>query len=190
VIAGIVLAAGASRRFGSQKLLATVGGVPLARRSVTALLTASLDEVVVVVGGDAEAVAASLDGLAVRVVTNPAYADGMSTSLRAGLDALAADCRAALVALADQPGAASASVVEPLLERYRGSPAAMVAPVYRGGVRGNPVLFDSSVFEELRAVTGDEGGRSVIARDPSRVVLVEIDEEVPGDVDRPDDVSG
>jgi molybdenum cofactor cytidylyltransferase len=144
--------------------------------------------VVVVVGKDAAAVSASLDGLPVRVVTNPAYAEGMSTSLRVGLDALAHECRAALVALADQPGAASPSVVAPLLARYRAARAPIVAPRYRGDVRGNPVLFDASLFGELRAVTGDEGARSVIARDPSRVVLVEIDAEVPVDVDRPEDL--
>ena len=151
-------------------------------------MAASLDEVVVVVGSDAPAVAASLSGLPARIVTNPAFAEGMSTSLRAGLDALPRGCRAALVALADQPGAAAAGVVEPLLERYRASPAPIVAPLYRGGVRGNPVLFDSSLFDELRAVTGDEGGRSVIARDQSRVVLVETDEAIPRDVDTPEDL--
>src|SRR3712207_4165472 len=101
MITGIVLAAGRSRRFGSQKLLASVGGVPLARRSVESLLTSSLDEVVVVVGSDAAAVGASLAGLPVRVVVNEAYADGMSTSLRAGLDGLSPTCEAVLVALAD-----------------------------------------------------------------------------------------
>jgi molybdenum cofactor cytidylyltransferase len=56
-------------------------------------------------------------------------------------------------------------------------------------VRGNPVLFDRTVFDELRAVTGDEGGRSVVARDPGRVVLVEIDAEMPADVDTPEDLN-
>ncbi len=188
MIAGIVLAAGASRRFGSQKLLAAVGGVPLVRRSVEALLTTALDEIIVVVGGSAAQVEASLAGLPVRTVTNPAYADGMSTSLRAGLDVLPRSCRAALVALADQPGV-GASIVDRLLDRYRSAPAAIVAPLYRGGVRGNPVLFDASVFDELRAVAGDEGGRSVIARDPGRVALVEIDEDMPRDVDQPEDLA-
>jgi molybdenum cofactor cytidylyltransferase len=188
VIAGVVLAAGASRRFGSQKLLTLIAGVPLARRSVEALLTPSLGEIVVVLGADAKAVGAALTGLPVRTVTNPGYAAGMSTSLRVGLDALPAQTDAALVALADQPGV-SAAIVDRLVERYRSSRAPIVAPLYRGGVRGNPVLFDRAVFDELRAVTGDEGGRPVIARDAGRVALVPFDVEMPGDVDRPEDLN-
>jgi molybdenum cofactor cytidylyltransferase len=187
VIAGIVLAAGASRRFGSQKLLASVGGVPLVRRSLESLLEASLDEMIVVVGSNGPAVAAALAGLSVRTVTNTAYAAGMSTSLRAGLDALRPATEAALVALADQPGV-GADIVDRLVERYRADGSPIVAPVYRGGIRGNPVLFDRSLFAELRAVTGDEGGRSVVVRDPTRVALVEFAREMPGDVDVPGDL--
>ncbi len=189
MIAGIVLAAGASRRFGSQKLLASVGGVPLVRRSVERLLEASLDEIVVVLGSDASAVGAALAGLRVRTVTNAAYATGMSSSLRAGVDALRPATDAAVVTLGDQPGV-GAEIVDRLIERYRIDRSPIVAPVYRGGIRGNPVLFDCSLFGELRAVAGDEGGRSVVARDPGRVVLVEIDAEMPRDVDVPGDLNG
>jgi molybdenum cofactor cytidylyltransferase len=189
VIAGIVLAAGASRRFGSQKLLAPVGGVPLVRRSVERLLEASLDDIVVVLGSDAPAVSAALGGLRVRTVTNAAHATGMSSSLRAGVDTLRPATEAALVALADQPGV-GAEIVDRLIERYRAEGSPIVAPLYRGGVRGNPVLFDRSLFDELRATTGDEGGRSVVARDRRRVALVEIDLEMPRDVDRPEDLEG
>jgi molybdenum cofactor cytidylyltransferase len=187
MIAGIVLAAGASRRFGSQKLLASVGGVPLVRRTVARLLDASLDEVVVVLGSDAAAVGAALTGLRVRAVTNVAYATGMSSSLRAGVDALRPGTDAALVALADQPGVGW-EIIDRLIDRYRADRSAIVAPLYRGGLRGNPVLFDRSLFDELRAVSGDEGARSVVARDPGRVALVEFAEEMPGDVDVPEDV--
>lgn len=189
MIAGILLAAGASRRFGSQKLLAQVGGVPLVRRTADELRATSLDEIVVVVGSDAAAVRAALAGLDVRTVTNADYAAGMSSSLRTGLMALSPAVEAVVVALADQPGV-GVDIVGRLLERYRAGRSAIVAPVYRGGVRGNPVLFDRALFAELREVTGDEGGRSVIARDPSRVALVELEMEMPGDVDVPGDLRG
>jgi molybdenum cofactor cytidylyltransferase len=188
VIAGILLAAGASRRFGSQKLLASIDGRPLVRLTVERLLATALDDVVIVLGRDATAVRAALDGLDVRTVTNPEYAAGMSTSLRAGLAALAGGADAALVALGDQPGV-GAEIVDRLLEQYRARRTGIVAPLYRGGLRGNPVLFDRALFDELRAVTGDEGGRSVIERDPGRVALVELDMEMPADVDVPGDMS-
>jgi molybdenum cofactor cytidylyltransferase len=187
VIAGILLAAGTSQRFGSQKLLAPVDGRPLVRLTVERLLATALDDIVIVLGSDATAVGAALSGLDVRTVTNAHYAAGMSTSLRAGLAALPQNADAALVALADQPGV-GAPIVDRLLARYRASRIAIVAPVYRGGVRGNPVLFDRALFDELRAVTGDEGGRSVVARDPSRVAPVEFDIEMPQDVDVPADI--
>jgi molybdenum cofactor cytidylyltransferase len=187
MIAAIVLAAGASRRFGSQKLLAPVGGVPLVRRSVERLLESSLDELVVVLGSDESAVRAAVAGLPVRTVTNREYAAGMSTSLRAGLDAIGPGVDAVVVALADQPGV-GATIVDRLVERYLAGRPAIVAPLYRGGVRGNPVLFDRSLFSELRGVTGDEGGRSVVARDAGRVTLVEVAEEMPADVDTPEDL--
>jgi molybdenum cofactor cytidylyltransferase len=188
VIAGIVLAAGASRRFGSQKLLAPAGGVPLVRRTVEQLLATSLDEILVVLGSDAATVGAALAGLNVRTVTNEAFAAGMSTSVRAGLDALRPQTEAVLVALADQP--VGAEIVDRLLERCRADRPPIVAPLYRDGVRGNPVVFDRSMFDELRAVTGDEGGRSVVARDPRRVVLVHFEDAMPRDVDVPSDIEG
>lgn len=187
MIAGILLAAGASRRFGSQKLLAPIGGVSLVRRTTERLMATALDEIVVVLGSDADAVGASLTGLDIRVVTNPDFAAGMSTSLRAGLAALPATAEAALVALADQP-AIGAEIIDRLVGHYRVHRVPIVAPLYRGGMRGNPVLFDRALFGELRAVTGDEGGRSVVARDPRRVALVRFDREMPGDIDVPGDL--
>jgi molybdenum cofactor cytidylyltransferase len=189
VIAGIVLAAGSARRFGSQKLVIQIDGIPLIRRTVEALSSAALDELIVVAGSDAAAVAAALAGLSVRRVTNTGFATGMSSSIRVGLDSLGRKTEAALIALGDQPGVGPA-IVDPLVERYRATRAAIVAPLYRGGIRGNPVLFDRSVFDELRAVSGDEGGRGVIARDPARVSLVELDVAMPPDIDRPEDLKG
>lgn len=186
MIAVIVLAAGASTRMGRQKLtLPLADGRPLVRAAVEQVLAADLDDVVVVLGREAEAVASALRGLPIRTVVNPRYAEGQSTSLRAGLDALAQGTEAAIVALGDQP-LPHPRLLRQLVEAFRTSGRPIVAPVYRDG-RGNPVLFASSVFDELRRVEGDRGGRPVVARDPARVAEVPVDAPMPADIDTPDD---
>jgi molybdenum cofactor cytidylyltransferase len=186
VIAAIVLAAGASTRMGRQKLtLPMAGGRPLVRLAVEQVLAAGLDEVVVVVGGDADTVAAALATLPVRVIVNPRYAEGQSTSLRAGLDALRPGTDAAVVALGDQP-LPDPDVIRRLVAAFRTTGRPIAAPVYRDG-RGNPVLFGAALFGELRGVTGDQGGRGVITRDPARVAEVPVDMAMPADIDTPED---
>jgi molybdenum cofactor cytidylyltransferase len=186
MIAAIVLAAGASTRMGRQKLtLPMRDGRPLARVSVEQVLAAGLDDVIVVLGREAEAVALSLQGLRVRTVVNPHYAEGQSTSLRAGLDALHPTTTAAVIALGDQP-LPDPGVIGRLVAAFRTTRQSIVVPVYRDG-RGNPVLFAATLFAELRAVTGDRGGREVIARDPGRVAEVALDAAMPADIDTPED---
>jgi molybdenum cofactor cytidylyltransferase len=186
VIAAIVLAAGTSTRMGRQKLtLQMPDGRPLVRVAVEQVLAARLDDTVVVLGGDAEAVSAALAGLPVRTVVNPRYAEGQSTSLRAGLDALRLGTTAALVALGDQP-LPDPGVITRLVAALRTSGRPIAAPLYRDG-RGNPVLFAAELFDELRAVGGDQGGRGVVAHDPGRVAEVPVDAPMPPDVDTPAD---
>jgi molybdenum cofactor cytidylyltransferase len=186
VIAAVVLAAGASTRMGRQKLtLPMPDGRPLVRVAVEQILAAGLDDTVVVLGRDAEAVSSALAGLPVRTVVNHRYAEGQSTSLRAGLDALGAGTTAALIALGDQP-LPDPSVIARLVAALRTSDRPIAVPVYRDG-RGNPVLFAASVFAELRRVTGDQGGRGVVARDPARVAEVPVDGPMPPDIDTPED---
>ena len=149
------------------------------------MLAAGLDDTVVVLGGDAEAVALALAPLPVRTVVNPRYAEGQSTSLRTGLDALRPGTDAAVVALGDQP-LPDPDVIRRLVAAFRASGRPIAVPVYRDG-RGNPVLFAAALFGELRAVTGDRGGREVIARDPARVAEVPVDTPMPADIDTPED---
>lgn len=181
MIAGIVLAAGAASRMGPQKLLLPVGDRSLIRLSLERILSAALDEVIVVLGREAEAVGAALAGLPVRTVVNPDFAGGFSTSLRTGLAALGPAVAAAVIALGDQP-LAHPEVVTRLVAAHRESGKPIVVPAYRGE-RGHPVLFAAPVFAELLAVTGDLGGREVIARDPDRVSVVPFDLPPPRDVD-------
>ena len=186
MIAAIILAAGASSRFGDHKLLATVNGKPLVRLSVEAVLSSQADTVLVVLGRDAAAVRQSLAELPVSFVVNPHYENGMGTSLVAGVSALPADIEAVLIALGDQPLPRPA-IVDRLLAAYHSTGAPIVVPVYRDG-RGNPVLFAASVFPELLAVRGDEGARAVVARDPSRLSSVHFPFAAPPDVDTPEDL--
>lgn len=184
MITAIVLAGGASRRFGSQKLLADFDGEPVIRHSVRRLLAADPDEVLVVAGCEGQRVRAALDGLAVRVVMNDGWSEGLSSSLRVGIAALGATTSGALIALGDQPGVRSEDT-RALLAAHASSDREITVPMYRGE-RGHPVLFDRSVFPELLGIRGDRGAREVIARDPGRVLTVAFDAPQPFDVDTPE----
>src|SRR5262245_66005516 len=171
---------------GRQKLtLPMADGRPLVRSAVEQVLAAGLDDVVVVLGREADAVAQALAGLSLRTVVNPRYAEGQSTWPRAGLDALKPGTEAAVIALGDQP-LPEPRVIRRLVAAFRTTGQPIAAPVYQDG-RGNPVLFGAALFEELRAVTGDRGGREVIARDRSRVAEVTVDAPMPADIDTPED---
>lgn len=185
MIAAVVLAAGASRRFGGHKLLAPLRGAPLVRLVVEHVLARDVDRVLVVLGRDGEAVREALGGLRVDFVLNPEYREGLGTSLRAGVAALPPDAEAAVIVLADQP-LPSPAIVDGLVRAFRASGRPVVVPVY-AGERGNPVLFGASLFGELLRVTGDQGARGVIASDPDRVEVVDFPFAPPPDVDTPED---
>jgi molybdenum cofactor cytidylyltransferase len=173
-VAAIVLAAGGSVRMGQPKQLLPVDGVPMVRRVTEAVCAAGLTQVAVVVGAHAQAVKQALTGLRVDVVVNEGWREGLSTSLRAGLGALRPEVRAVLIVLADQP-ALTPGLLRALVTRYEATGAPIVAPFHQDR-RGNPVLFDRSLFPELLAVEGDRGGRVVLARHHERLERVETDD--------------
>jgi molybdenum cofactor cytidylyltransferase len=185
MIAGVLLAAGAGRRFGGEKLASLLDGEPVARHAGRAL-TLVVDALWVVIAPDGDAVRRALDGIDACFVVNSRAREGIGSSIAAGVAALPADVEGALVALADQPRI-GADVLSELLRVFREGRAAIVAPSYRG-VQANPVLFARSVFPELTALTGDAGARAVVARDSERVYLVHVDAPVPVDVDLPLDL--
>jgi molybdenum cofactor cytidylyltransferase len=187
VISAIVLAAGGAHRFGTQKLLASIGGTSVVRWTVEHVLASRADEVVVVVGREGHAVRAALSGLAVRFAVNERWSDGMSTSLHAGLASLArSHTAAALIVLGDQPTIGPA-IHDRLIGAFTGDQCSIVVPSYQG-VRGNPVLFGAGLFPELLALRGDRGARAVVERDPARVRVVLFDQVMPNDVDTADDL--
>jgi molybdenum cofactor cytidylyltransferase len=182
----VLLAAGGSSRMGAPKQLLRLGGRSLVRRAAEALLEAGCEPVVVVLGGEAEAVRAELEGLPVAPVLNPAWREGLATSLRCGLLALPDSAAAALVCPCDQPGVSSALFARMLLlQRSSGKP--IVACRY-GGVVGAPALFLRARFPELLALQGDVGARAALAGGPEHVVSVEFPAGA-FDVDTPEDWS-
>ncbi len=172
-VAGIVLAAGGSERMGEPKQLLPIDGQPMVRRVVDVVCGAGLDQVVVVTGAYAGQVSQALVGLPVEFVTNEAWPEGMSASLRRGLGALRPEIQASIIVLADQPTLTS-DVLSALVARYRATGAPIVAPVWQGR-RGNPVLFDRRLFAALLAVEGDQGGRVLLTRYAAQVEQVEVD---------------
>lgn len=185
MIAAVVLAAGLSRRMGQAKLLMPVGGRAIVRYVVESVLAGGVDSVWVVTGPDVEPIEAALAGLEVQIAVNPAPEEGQASSLRTGIAALPASVDAALIALGDQPSLAPA-IIPALLAARRTSPKLIVAPRYRDG-QGNPVLFKREIFPELLRLTGDQGARPIIKKEPARVEWVELDLPMPPDVDTLDD---
>jgi molybdenum cofactor cytidylyltransferase len=187
VIAGLLLAAGGATRFGSQKLLAPLAdGIPLVRQTAITL-RGGVDALLVVVGHEADDVSRLLNGVDAVIVRNDAWAEGLSTSVRAGVRALPRAADAAIVALADQPFVDPA-LIHAIVEQWRATGAPIVSARY-AGTRGHPVLFDRAIFAELLQVTGDAGARGVIEREPARVAYVDVNAPMPADVDTPADLA-
>jgi molybdenum cofactor cytidylyltransferase len=182
VIAGILLAAGASRRFGGNKLLAPLGDRPVIRWSADALVSA-VDATFVVRPVEAPGLRDALADLTVHWVPNADRDEGMASSLRCGIAALPPGTEAVVVSLGDQPLVAPA--VAPLLvARWRAGGVHAVAPRYDDG-RGHPVLFGAVLFARLLALGGDRGARAVLDGLGDELALVPVPGPQPLDVDTP-----
>jgi len=185
--AGLVLAAGASRRMGRPKQLLPVAGRPLLEGVVAEAGASRLDEVVVVLGARAEEVLAAVDLGRARPVVNEDHAAGMSTSLRAGLAALDAGVDRAVVILGDQPAVSAALLDELLdLQTSSGLPAAALS---FDGLLHPPVVLARELWGELRSLEGDVGCRAVIRGRPDQVAPRPVagGARHPVDVDTPED---
>jgi molybdenum cofactor cytidylyltransferase len=186
-VAAIVLAAGQSRRMGGpNKLLAEIGGQPLVRRVVGEVLASPARPVVVVTGHQRERVEAALAGLPVALVHNPDFADGLSTSVKAGIAALPPEADGAVICLADMPriDAALIARLTAAFDPERG--ALIVVPTFEGK-RGNPVVWARRFFPELAALQGDVGARHLIGAYADAAVDVPVENRaVFVDVDTPD----
>lgn len=186
-VSAVLLAAGAGSRFGGGKLLAPFGGETLIGATLSGLRDAPVDEIIVVVGEEAEELGEVCGPYGARITENPDWAAGMSTSVRAGLAALVPETRAAVFLLADQPLVGSEAVAR-LVEAFEHGARVAVA-TYEGAPR-NPVLFAREVWTLLESeLAGDEGARRFIRRHPGLVTEVPCDGVAdPADVDTAEDL--
>ncbi len=163
MITAVVLAAGRSSRMRSgHKLLQPFGAGTVITTTLAAVTASRADEVIVVLGHDADRVRRTLPASRARTVTAPDFAAGMAASLRAGLAARSPDARAVLVCLGDMPLVRTATI-DALLGAFghAADPAAIVAP-HHAGRRGHPVLWGRAHFPALAALRGDTGGRDLL----------------------------
>jgi molybdenum cofactor cytidylyltransferase len=184
-LVAVVPAAGVSARMGQNKLLLTFQGKPLIAHAVDTLLGSAVDEVVLVLGHEADKVREKLAGKSVRFVENPNYREGLSTSVRAGIEAVAAHASAIMIYLADQPLLVPEevnSLIRAFVEARKANKS-IVVPFFRGQ-RGNPVILDSAYRQAILDIAGDTGCRRVIKRNPDQVFAVEMEtDHVVRDVD-------
>ncbi|HZC36150.1 MAG TPA: nucleotidyltransferase family protein [Chthoniobacterales bacterium] len=189
MLSAVVLAAGMSARMGKNKLLLEFRTKPLIAHAVDTLLASEVDEVVVVLGHEAEKIRDKLQRKRVRLVQNPHYREGLSTSVRAGVRAVSPQAEAIMIYLADQPLLESADVnfIVRAFTYAKTINKRIVVPFFNGQ-RGNPVILDSSYKEAILGLIGDVGCRGVIKRYPDEVFLVEMENDhVVRDVDNADD---
>lgn len=187
-IGAIVLAAGRSSRMAPRNklLIEDRDGVPMVARVVDAVLASPARPVIVVTGHAADAVRAALAGRDVTFAHNPDHEQGLSSSLRVGLDALGDRVDAVLVCLGDMP-LVTPALIERLISAYDAEEGRLIVVPVAGGRHGNPVLWDKTFFPAMRAITGDVGARHLLGENAESVheVLLE-DEAALADFDTPD----
>ena len=188
-VVALVLAAGASRRFGSPKLIASLLGRPLLQHVLDAVAGAGLDDVVVVLGERAAEVEQAMAWRAERRVVNPRPQDGLSSSLRLGLDAAAEDpaADAVLVVLGDQPSLRPGTIAAVLAAAGR-SDRPLVRARYPDDDAPNPVLVRRPAWALVAGLEGDRGLGPLLGLRPDLVLEVPVDGANP-DVDTPDDLA-
>jgi molybdenum cofactor cytidylyltransferase len=181
----VVLAAGESRRFGSQKQLVRIAGRPLLHTAVTRASEVTGSAVIVVLGCGAAELGALLKHSPGSIVINQEWREGLSSSIRAGIARLPLTCAGAMLLLADQP-LVSADDLRRLAGTWRKQPQYIAAALY-SGTTGVPAIFPRSMFQALLQLRGDTGARSLLRRNTDRVVRVPMPSAAI-DIDTPEDL--
>ena len=185
MISGIILAAGFSRRMGRPKLLVPLRGRPILSRVMDVFEKSRLDEFLVVANSSHGEEWDAVKRPRFRLLVNLDSQEGMSSSLKLALAAVKG--RAAVIGMGDQPLLLPSSI-DSVIAEYESTGGEIVVPVYKGQ-RGNPVLFDRSIFPEIMKISGDVGAKSVVLKNEDLVREVEVsDEGVLLDIDTPSDL--
>ncbi len=186
MLSAILLAAGESKRMGELKQLMPLGKSTLLEQAIDNLLNSSVDETIVVVGHRAEEITDKIAGSPVKIVLNPDYKQGMSTSIIAGLNIIDPKSQAVMLALGDQPLVESRTINH-LIDAFKKHDKGIAVPTHRGK-RGHPVIFDIKYKAELLELKGDIGGREIVKNHPDDVLEVPVDSEsIISDIDTRDD---
>jgi molybdenum cofactor cytidylyltransferase len=176
MISAILLAAGESKRMGRPKLLLQWGQCTIIEKSVDTLLASKIDELIVVLGYQAQAILKKLGTRKLKAATNPQYRMGMSTSIRRGLGLINPKCEAILIGLADQPFI-ERDLIDHLIDIYYKNPHGIVLPSYKGE-RGHPVILNRHRYQgEMESLTGDAGCKPILNLHPEDILEVEVESE-------------
>ncbi len=185
-IAVIILGAGKSTRMGGpNKLLARLNGKSLVRHAGEAATGIHPSQTLLVTGHLAEQVSGEVADLDIMPVFNPDFEDGMASSIRAGMKALAPDTDAVIILLGDMPMITTADIRR-MIDTYRDNPNGLIVAATADGKRGNPVLWDKRFFHDLSSLRGDIGARHIIAENPGFVAEVEVGPSARLDLDTPE----
>jgi len=186
----VLLAAGASRRFGEDnKLLMEIEGTPLVRRVAERLVSSRAAGVIAVTGFEADKVREALAGLDIQITENPDFAEGLASSIKCGVALLPEKAAGAIIVLGDMPGTTQELLDKLIAIFEEGLCEKIVYPTREDGAQGNPVIWPTCYFAELMKLEGDAGAKHLISRnrDAARPVRVEAD-DVLGDIDTPGDL--
>ena len=170
----IILAAGKSSRFGRDKMLTDLCGKPLIRYAIDSALGSSAFEIILVTNQEFSPMRPVLPS-EVRAIVNPNPANGMSSSIASGVQALASDSCSCVILVGDQPLVTS-KMIDTLIELHRFKENRIIAYSFNNEIR-NPVLFPRAYFQELSVLKGNSGARNVILKNLSNSELVHISEE-------------
>lgn len=188
MISAILLAAGESKRMGRPKQLLEWRGKTLLQHSLESLINSAADEIILVLGHEADRINRTLPALPIKIAINPDYKQGMASSLRQGLLAMDPRSEAFLVVLADQPGIGPEIINTVIRTFQQADPKrGIVRPVYQGS-RGHPVLIGVQYLKEALQLQGDLGARRILMNHPGDILEIDVAQDaVLKDIDTPEE---